>query len=98
MENPRAWASFVVVLLVVGAVVWALRASPGLSLLALLGALAVWEAGRRSRYRHSLRFLPAPRTGARRATVGVPPVRARADRTRPPWHRSSGSAAAVRRH
>ncbi len=71
MNIPRGWAAFVIVLVVAGAAVWALRANPLLSLWALLGALAVWEVGRRSRYRHSLRFLPPPRSRTARSPARV---------------------------
>ena len=94
MDGPRAWVATVVLLLIVGAAVWALRAQPLFSLLAILGGVGVWEAGRRSRYRHSLRFLPPPRSEARGGpTRATPRVRARSEGARPPWQRSSGAFA-----
>jgi hypothetical protein len=98
MNIPRGWAAFVIVLVVAGAAVWALRANPLLSLWALLGALAVWEVGRRSRYRHSLRFLPPPRSRTARSPARVMrPAQVHGARARSPWHRSSGAAAPARR-
>ena len=77
MNSPKGLAALVIVLVVVGAVVWALRTNPLLSLWVLLGMLAVWEIGRRSRYRHSLRFLPPPRArGARPPAPVVHSIRA----------------------
>ena len=89
VEGPGGRIALVLVL-VVGGAVWIFTTSPGYALLALLVGLALWEYGRRSRYRRHLRFVLAPHprprpAGLGHATTTVPPRRSPTGGRRPPW-------------
>jgi hypothetical protein len=100
VEGPGGRIALVLVL-VVGGAVWIFTTSPGYALLALLVGLALWEYGRRSRYRRHLRFVlatpsrPHPAGPGHAMPTGPsrrPPTRGR----RPPWTQAPTWKAAPR--
>ncbi len=96
MESPGGRVASLVLVLVVGGAVWIFTTSPGYALIALLVGLVLWEYGRRSRYRHHVRYALAPQprrqggtgpAGSNPAPRPTTPRRADTGR-RPPWSRT----------